>query len=84
VNIVAYSPHENWDSEYGNVESIGGIHYIVLNNILVYNHIEGDVLATFIHELLHILNPGWEEEDVEKEEDAICEKYNIEREDTFD
>lgn len=71
-------------SEYGSLESHGGKHFIFLNSIIEDNHCEGDILSTFIHEILHILHRKDSEERVHEMCESICEHFRIEPEDCLE
>jgi predicted metal-dependent peptidase len=73
----------SWDSKYGSMESHGGKYFIFLNSILIDNYREGDVSATIIHEILHVIYPNSAEKEIKEMEKAICEQFDIRPERTL-
>jgi hypothetical protein len=71
-------------STYGSVEEHKGIHFIFLHSDLVNTWSHGDIIATMIHELLHIIYPLRDEEEIQEIADLICKEEDVQKEDILD
>jgi hypothetical protein len=71
--LPATEPSEHWRSEYGNVETHDGQHFIFLDPTLVKNRAETDVQNALTHQILRALHPYSSEKEIKHLEEELCD-----------